>query len=196
MRSPRGGSRESADPRGDLERHTGNVWHRVTDTCARLLAVRGCPSESKRCSGAFSASELADSRARQARGLERQSAPGPAAPHIRPTRSYTKCVARSHEPSCGPGHITTYYDISDMSCHTTYLTCPTCPSGAEVSWVCQGMSYCLPTCPTYPTSLRCPTCPTSHTYNTLTDTPPPILLFQDQGVQGDQQSVDSCRYSC
>ena len=73
-------------------------------------------------------------------------------------------------------HITTYYDISDMSCHTTYPTCPTCPSGAEVLWVCQGMSYCLPTCPTYPTSLRCPTCPTSHTHNTLTDTPPHPLI--------------------
>ena len=73
-------------------------------------------------------------------------------------------------------HITTYYDISDMSCHTTYPTCPTCPSGAEVLWVCQGMPYCLPTCPTYPTSLRCPTCPTSHTHNTLTDTPPHPLI--------------------
>ena len=75
-------------------------------------------------------------------------------------------------------YLTTYYDISDMSCHTTYPTCPTCPSGAEGRWFCQGMSYCLPTYPTYPTYLRCPTCPTSHTHNTLTD-PPPILLFQD-----------------
>ena len=98
-------------------------------------------------------------------------------------------------------HIMTYYDISDISCHTTCPTCPTCPSGVArrcASELCQGMYvsywinyciYCLDssvfrfrryTDILYPTYLRCPTCPTSHTH---LPTPPPSSYFKTQPTE-------------